>query len=126
MYDGGKIIIGLIIFLAIVTFPFYSNIGKANVKPAPDLNTPAIQELEEKKCIEPTGYMRANHMKLLKQWMDDLQEFDKDTYKASDCKVYDSSYDTCMECHVSQKNFCDRCHTYAAVKPYCWECHELD
>ncbi len=126
MYDGGKIITGLIIFLAIVTFPFYSNIGKANVKPVSYLDTPAIQELEEKKCIEPTGFMRANHMKLLQQWMVDLQKYDKDTYRASDCKEYESSYDTCMECHVSQKNFCDSCHTYAGVKPYCWECHELD
>jgi len=126
MYDGGKIITGLIVFLAIAAFPFYINFGKANVKPAPDLNNAAISELEVKKCIEPVDFMRANHMKLLRGWMEDLEEKDIDTYTATDGKEYDASFSTCMECHESKANFCDRCHTYAAVKPYCWQCHDIE
>ena len=26
-------------------------------------------------------------------------------------------------CHANKAEFCDRCHNYAAVKPYCWDCH---
>jgi len=33
LYDGGKIIIGLAVFLAFVLFPFYYNIGQVNTKP---------------------------------------------------------------------------------------------
>ena len=33
LYDGGKILIGLLVFVGIATFPFYYNIGKANIKP---------------------------------------------------------------------------------------------
>jgi len=126
MYNGGKITIGLIIFLAIVTLPFYVNIGKANLKPDYVLETEAIKNLDVKKCIEPVEFMRANHMRLLRKWMNDLQNKDIDTYTASDGKTYDASFDTCLECHESQAKFCDRCHFFAGVQPYCWKCHELE
>ncbi|MGD0886841.1 MAG: hypothetical protein ABSA46_18525 [Thermodesulfovibrionales bacterium] len=42
IYDGGKIIIGLVIFVGLVTFPFFYNIGKPNVKPEPKPDTPEI------------------------------------------------------------------------------------
>lgn len=124
MYDGGKIILGLIIFVAFVTFPFYNNAGKASKTPEPKLDTPAIQQMKERKCIEPKGFMRAEHMKLLNQWRDWVVRDGNSIYVASDGKRYAMSLqNTCMNCHSNKKKFCDECHNYVAVKPYCWDCH---
>ena len=34
MYNSGKIIAGLLVFLAFFAFPFYYNLGRANARPA--------------------------------------------------------------------------------------------
>ena len=65
MYDGGKILTGLIIGLAILLFPFFYNAGKAAKAPDPQL-TPKAKEA--KVCIESKDYMTANHMKMLDEW----------------------------------------------------------
>lgn len=123
MYDGGKIIIGLIIFVGLATFPFLYNIGKANEKPDPKIDTPVIEKMAEKKCVESKEFMRAEHMRLLDEWRNSLRKA-KRTYIAEDGKSYPISLqNTCMNCHSNKKNFCDKCHTYMAVKPYCWDCH---
>ncbi|HCC68841.1 MAG TPA: menaquinol oxidoreductase [Nitrospiraceae bacterium] len=124
MYNGGKIIIGLIIFLAFVAFPFYYNIGKVHVKPEPKLDTPVIQQLEEKKCVEPKAYMKTEHMKLLNEWRDSAVRYGNKVYINSEGKQFTISLEnTCMRCHSNKRNFCNECHNYVAVKPYCWDCH---
>jgi len=124
MYNGGKIIVGLIIFLAFATFPFYYNIGKVNAKPEPKINTPVIQQLAEKKCVESKEFMRAEHMKLLYDWRDKaIREGDRIYEGAGGKKYYISLQNTCMKCHSNKKDFCDSCHNYLAVKPFCWDCH---
>jgi len=124
LYDGGKIITGLIIFLGLVTFPFFYNIGKANVRPDPKIDTPAIKELKEKKCVESKEFMRAEHMKLLNDWRDSAVRDGARVYVNSEGKAYTISLqNTCMHCHSNKKKFCDECHTYMAVNPYCWTCH---
>lgn len=124
MYDGGKIILGIIIFLAIVTFPFYSNMGKAVTKPEPKLDTPEIKKLSEKKCVETKDFMRAEHMKLLNQWRDSVVRDGNRLYTNSEGKLYQMSLqNTCMKCHSNKKKFCDECHKYVDVSPYCWDCH---
>lgn len=124
MYNGGKIIIGIIIFLLFVTFPFYNNIGKVNAKPEPKTDTPVIQQMEKKQCVEPKEFMKAEHMKLLNEWRDSALRDGKRLYTASDGKTYDINLqNTCMNCHSNKKKFCDECHNYVAVKPYCWSCH---
>ncbi|MBI5026463.1 MAG: sulfate reduction electron transfer complex DsrMKJOP subunit DsrJ [Nitrospirae bacterium] len=124
MYNGGKIIIGLIIFLAFVAFPLYYNIGKVSVKPEPKLDTSVIQQLKEKKCVEPKAYMKAEHMKLLNEWRDSAVRDGNRLYINSEGKQFTISLqNTCMKCHSNKKKFCDECHNYAAVKPYCWDCH---
>ncbi len=72
MYNGGKIIIGLIIFVGLVTYPLWNNMGKATVKPDPKIDTPEILKLPEieRKCIESKAYMKKEHMKLLNEWRD--------------------------------------------------------
>lgn len=124
IYDGGKIIAGLVIFFVLATFPFFLNMGKANVKPEPKIDTPAIDELKEKKCIESKAFMRAEHMKLLNDWRDSAVRDGARVYVNSEGKAYTISLqNTCMHCHSNKKKFCDECHNYMAVKPYCWNCH---
>lgn len=124
MHDSSKIIAGLLIFLALVTFPFYYNMGKAAAKPSPKLDTPVIQQMTEKQCVEPKAFMRAEHMQLLNQWRDSVVRDGNRLYVSSTGKTYDMSLqNTCMHCHSNKKQFCDECHKYVAVKPYCWDCH---
>ncbi len=124
IYNGGKIILGLIIFVGFFTFPFYYNIGKANVRPEPKINTPAINELAEKKCVESKQFMQAEHMKLLNDWRDSaVREGSRIYVNSEGKKFYISLQNTCMHCHSNKKEFCDQCHNYMAVNPYCWTCH---
>ncbi|GAB4387507.1 MAG: sulfate reduction electron transfer complex DsrMKJOP subunit DsrJ [Thermodesulfovibrionales bacterium] len=124
MYDSGKIIIGLIVFFVLATFPILYNMGRANAKPDPKLDTPVIERLEDKKCVETKDFMRAEHMKLLNDWRDWALRDGKRVYVGQGGKSYDVSLqNTCMNCHSNKKKFCDECHTYMAVKPYCWDCH---
>lgn len=124
MYNGGKIIAGLVVFLAFFTFPFYYNLGKANARPEPKLNTPVIQQLAEKKCVESRDFMRAEHMQLLNDWRDAVVRDGNRIYVNAEGKSHNISLqNTCMNCHSNKKEFCDTCHNYMAVKPYCWSCH---
>lgn len=124
MYDGGKIITGLIIFVAIVTFPLWYNIGKTQVIPEPSLNTPIIQQLKVKKCIEPKQFMIDKHMELLNEWRNQVVRGDKDIFVNTAGQDFTMSLeDTCFHCHSNEKQFCDQCHSYVNIKPYCWECH---
>ncbi|MEW5767076.1 MAG: sulfate reduction electron transfer complex DsrMKJOP subunit DsrJ [bacterium] len=124
MYDKGKIIAGLIIFMALATFPFFYNKGKAASAPEPSLDTPVIQQMSEKQCVKSAEFMRANHMKLLNEWRDSAVRDGQREYGLIDGIKYDKSLQkTCMHCHSNKKSFCDRCHTYANVSVYCWDCH---
>lgn len=124
MYDGGKIITGLAIFVVLVTFPYLINIGKAYPKPEPKIDTPAIQQMAEKKCVEPKQTMKTLHMQMLNDWRDSVVRDGNRIYTAADGKQYAMSLqNTCMKCHSNKKQFCDQCHNYLAVTPYCWDCH---
>ena len=124
MYNGGKIIAGLIIFLAFVTFPLYTNIGRTVVKPDIKIDTPVIKQLEKKECVESKAFMRAEHMKLLNEWRDAALRHGERVYESTSGKTYEISLqNTCLRCHSNRKKFCDECHSYATVKPYCWDCH---
>jgi [DsrC]-trisulfide reductase subunit J len=127
LYDGGKILIGLLVFVAIATFPFYYNIGKVNAKPEPKLDTPAILQMpeQERKCVESKEFMRTEHMQLLNNWRDSVvREGYRQYISETSGKHYNMSLQNeCMRCHSNKKKFCDQCHNYMAVKPYCWDCH---
>ena len=124
IYDGGKILIGIIIFLLVATSPFSYNMGKASVKPEPKLDTPEIQKMEKKQCVEPKEFMKAEHMTLLNDWRDSVVREGNNVYIGLGGEVYNMSLQgTCMKCHSNKKKFCDECHKYVAVKPYCWDCH---
>jgi len=129
IYNGGPIFIGIVVFLAVALFPFYSNVGKVNAKPEPKTDTPAIQEYEKlngkKECVESKEWMRGEHMQLLNQWRDSVVRDDNRGYmsNANHKRFNMSLQNGCMHCHSNKKKFCDECHNYLSVKPYCWDCH---
>ncbi len=119
MYDRFKIITGLLVFVLFVTFPIWYNRGNAQAVPKIELPKDA------KECVLPENEMRAGHMQLLNQWRDKvLRTGDRSFDVTIGKKKYQKSLmNTCMQCHVSKKKFCDKCHAYASVTPYCWDCH---
>src|SRR5512146_2335252 len=123
MYNSGKILLGLVIFVAFATFPFYYNAGSEIKKPDPKVDTPEILKLPvgERKCVEPKEYMRAEHMQLLNNWRDSVVRDGNRQYISSTGKRYNMSLQNeCLRCHSNKKKFCDECHNYMAVKPYCF------
>ncbi len=120
MHDAGKIFIGLAIFLAIVTSPFwYHQVTGARAE-LPEVVHPADYE----QCVAATEYMRVFHMELLNQWRDDVVRGGDREHVTPEGKVFEKSLSrTCLTCHENKEEFCDRCHAFAAVTPYCWSCH---
>ena len=120
MRDRGVILTGLVVFLVLVTLPIWSDLAGGAGSQPPDLVLPAGGG----KCLADSSYMRANHMRLLTEWRDQVVRHNDRIYTATDGhRYYKSLSGTCMRCHTDKEKFCDRCHTYVAVTPYCWDCH---
>lgn len=119
MRDRPWILLGLAAFLGLITFPIWYNRAAGTTSAAPELQ----KAVKGDTCIYPTEYMRASHMDVLMRWRDEVVRNDKRLVKIGD-KTYNMSLtSTCMDCHTSKADFCDKCHNYAGVKPYCWDCH---
>ena len=76
------------------------------------------------QCVEPTPYMRRNHMEVLDGHRD------KAVIEGIRTKKY--SLKECINCHASEQtgsvastkdDFCVSCHSYASVKIDCFDCH---
>lgn len=120
MYDGKKIIPGLIIFVALVSFPLWHNVGSGKMNYVPKPKPPA----DKKECVEPKDYIRINHKNLLDDWKESVVRNGGTTYLASNKKKYLMSLNrTCMSCHTDKAEFCDQCHNYMGVTNKCWDCH---
>ena len=124
IYDKGKVIAGIIVFVLIVAFPVYYNFSKVGDKAMPSIDTPEINAMGVKQCVKPKAYMTTEHMQLLDEWRDSVVRDGDRYFGMIDGKLYEKSLqNTCMHCHSNKKRFCDECHNYASVKPYCWDCH---
>jgi hypothetical protein len=89
--------------------------------------TPGSKAAGLKNCVEPTEYMRRNHMELIKH----------ERHIVVHEGIRDSKYSLsgCIACHVApgpdgklvsvhaEDQFCDTCHEYAAVDVNCFGCH---
>ena len=125
MIYGKKIYLGIFIFLILIISPFAASLGKSNAPPVPSLDTPVINALATKQCIEPVEYMRADHMKLLYKWRDEAVRQGNTIYVNSRGQKYPISLEnTCLKCHSNEEQFCQKCHTYVGVRLYCWDCHQ--
>lgn len=107
--------------LALVVLAFAAPVLAADVSRVPK---PVIEAGKGEQCVESADFMRRNHMELLKHQRDDT------THKGIRTTKY--SLKGCIDCHASRKNnsvlgseqnFCQSCHSYAAVKLDCFECH---
>jgi hypothetical protein len=121
MFDGGKIIVGLIIFLILVSFPIWYNVAGGKSDYVPELE----KAVRGDDCVRPAEWMRHNHMDLLDEWRDDVVRGEQ-RYETTGGNRYEMSLTrTCLDCHQSKAEFCDKCHDYLSVSPYCWDCHVI-
>ena len=126
MYDAGKILIGIVVFIALVTTPIWINMAGGAGAKAPTLEKP----LGEQHCVETTEYMKENHMQLLIDWRESVVRDGNRTY-ISHAYGDDphkghfemSLSETCLKCHSNKANFCEKCHDYVGVDVFCWDCH---
>ncbi|MBU8932615.1 MAG: sulfate reduction electron transfer complex DsrMKJOP subunit DsrJ [candidate division Zixibacteria bacterium] len=120
MNDKGLIIVGLVVFLALVAFPVWYNVAEGQADYVPELEIPVgVQE-----CVMETEYMKANHMDLLNDWRDCVvRDGERMTVDQNGHEVEMSLTRTCLGCHTNKEAFCNRCHDYLGIEPYCWGCH---
>lgn len=120
MYNSGKVIIGIIIFVLLALTPFIINMASsADERNIPDMKYPEGHE----ECIRETDYMRAYHMDILNDWRDQVVRENIRYFNYNGEKLEMSLTNTCMDCHDNKADFCDQCHNYLDVDPYCWDCH---
>ena len=121
MHDAGKVLSGLVVFLAIVASPMWYQALKGEPGGPPDLKV----ESESPVCVATTAYMRSLHMDLLNDWRDEAVRDGDRIYVGLEGVEYEKSIGgTCLgSCHANQGEFCDRCHDYVGAEVYCWDCH---
>jgi hypothetical protein len=123
MNDRPLILAGLTLFVGLVTTPIWHGALDRNAAlAAPQIQLPT----QEKQCVAPASYMRTSHMQLLEHWRDEAVRDGQRQFIAFNGKSYEKSPTrTCVtECHTDRKEFCERCHDYAAVSDSdCWHCH---
>jgi hypothetical protein len=120
MNDRGKIVVGLIVFLGLLTFPVWANLAGGAADFEPKLQVPA----GETDCVAPTEYMRSSHMDVITEWRDQVIREGNRIYVDHKGREHLMSLTgTCLGCHQNKAEFCDQCHSYVGVSPYCWDCH---
>lgn len=86
---------------------------------------PVVKIENPGQCVAPAEEMRRNHMDMLKHQRDKTLRLGERGAKVS--------LNGCIECHAgktsgsvvgAKDNFCESCHSYAAVKLDCWDCHQ--
>jgi len=124
MGDKGKIIVGLAVFVILVTFPFWGRLAAAGEPEPGRVELVYPDPAKATSCIEDSTWMAANHPHLLNQWRDDLVRRGITEYTSSSGETYLISLTkTCLDCHENRDEFCNRCHDYSDVTPTCWDCH---
>jgi len=111
---GRSGVTAVILFFAIVSFPFLYNVVSVGVL-SNSAGEPELKIEKEGKCVEETGWMRQNHMKMLFHV--------RENSVREGIRVVNKSFHGCISCHPSRAEFCDKCHSYVGVQPECWNCH---
>lgn len=88
---------------------------------------PGSRAADLESCVEPTDYMRRNHMEVIKHQRDETVH--------QGIRSTKHSLAGCIECHVAygddgiptpvnaREQFCQSCHRFAAVRLACFDCH---
>lgn len=94
---------------------------------AGDSLLPSYPQGKGEQCVEDTGVMRRRHFEFI------LHQRDDTMHKGIRTKQH--SLKNCISCHASKNDageylpinapgqFCESCHSYAAVTIDCFECH---
>ena len=92
-----------------------------------DVVKPEIPSARGEQCVEPIDIMRRDHF--------DFMKHDRDKTVHEGVRSIQHSLAGCIDCHASKDasgqfisinaegQFCQTCHTYAAVKIDCFTCH---
>jgi len=99
MYDAGKVLIGLVVFVVLFTSPVWYNLAVGEEISHPDLSPAELYAREnsvEAKCIEEN--MKADHMTILNRWRDEAIREGKRDLEGTHFKK--SLSNTCLECHA--------------------------
>jgi len=88
---------------------------------------PVIPMGQGDACVEDTGFMRRNHMELLKHQRDEtvINGVRSEQYSLQECLSCHAVYgaDDIPVTVASPRHFCRSCHDYAAVSIDCFQCH---
>lgn len=88
---------------------------------------PTITQGKGDQCVEPTDVMRARHFQFILHQRDDTMH--------RGIRTEQHSLKHCIECHAQKDEqgkyipvtdpgqFCESCHSYAAVSIDCFQCH---
>jgi len=88
---------------------------------------PGSQAAQAQSCVEPTDFMRRNHMEVIKH--------QRDATVHAGIRSTKHSLAGCIACHATtgsdgqfvpvndEKQFCGACHDFAAVRLHCFDCH---
>ncbi len=124
MNDKKWIIAGLLLFTVVVLSPVLWNAFKTPTPPEPVLSAKAKAA---GYCVLAKDQMKAGHMQILDVWRDAVVRQGERVYKSTNGKEFNMSLssgeNSCIGCHTSKVEFCDKCHNYTSVRPYCWDCH---
>ena len=92
-----------------------------------DVAKPKIPSARGEQCVEPVEIMRRDHF--------DFMKHDRDKTVHQGVRTIKHSLAGCIDCHTNKDasgqfisinaegQFCQTCHTYAAVKIDCFTCH---
>ena len=92
-----------------------------------DVAKPKIPAARGEQCVEPVEIMRRDHF--------DFMQHDRDKTVHEGIRTIKHSLTGCIDCHATKNasgqfvpinaegEFCQTCHTYAAVKIECFTCH---
>jgi len=118
--DRPVILAGLAVVLLAVATPVWLALVRGRSPVPPVLPRPE----GETACVRPVEYMRTSHMLLLKEWQQQVVREGVRTYATQDGRRERMSLTgSCLRCHRSKADFCDRCHTYVGISPNCGNCH---
>ena len=128
MRNKTNIVVGVLVFLLVLTSPIWLNLGKSAEASQVEvsLDTPTINALpeDERQCIYDTDYMLKNHMEILHQWKVQVVRDGNRTLVTPDGREFEMSLqNTCLDCHSNYDEFCEKCQDANGVDPNCWTCH---
>ena len=107
MYNAKAVILGILVFAVLFSTPFWANFGGTK-----DYKRPAIVlPQNEKECVEPVEFMRAEHMYLLNEWRDQALRYENRTYVSSTGKKWTISLqNTSLNTNSKNEENCNNSH----------------